>query len=540
MKLFFLIIPFTLIGLAATAQDSTGKKVKITSSFKPVLKEAAKINFDASPAANDTSRPRLQYSIPVQNLNLAFQPGTLRPLALAVDTGGTWTNESYVKLGYGNFKTPFVKLGLSVGDGKSSGLNFYAQHVSSKGSIKYQDYSNTNGELNAFFKAGNIEWNARLGGRLDKYKKYGYLPKTLSFPDDSINVNLHTYRARIAFRNVNRTDLGISYAPELKVDAFSDGLSNSETTTFINLPLQKTLGNNFEVEVAAMASLSRYNRDKKDGISNNWFAVAPSVLYKTANINIQAGIRPASDNGNAHLFPNLIAEVASSDKRFSFQAGWVGYLRNAGFQYQATINPWIWAPSTVYNSSIEERFGGIKGSVGDHFSYSAKASFNTIKNQPLFTNDTVAGGKSFVVINEPRLNVINLGGELGYTVGERFSLISNFGINQYSPKVAAKAWGLLPVEWKTTLRLQVLRDLYLNSELYAFDGPNYQTKGGGRGKLGNAFDLSAGLEFKVYKNIKIWGQFNNITNSQYQRWNQYPVYGFNVLGGVVFSFAQKK
>lgn len=540
MKFSLITATFFLIGLAASAQDTTGKKVKITSSFKPVLKEAAKVNFTASPALNDTTRPRLQYTIPNQNLNLAFQPGNLRPLALAVDTGGNWTNESYVKAGFGNFNTPFVKLGLSVGDGKAAGLNFYGQHVSSKGSIKYQDYSNTNAELNAFFKSGNIEWNARLGGGLDKYNKYGYLPKTLTFPEDSINVKLHTYKARIAFRNVNRTDLGISYAPELKVDAFSDGLSNSETTTYINLPLQKTLGNAFEVDVAATASLSTYKPDKKSNVSNNWFAVSPSILYKTANINLQIGIRPAWESGKAHLFPNLIGEVASTDKRFSFQAGWVGYVRNAGFQYQAKINPWIWAPATVYNSSVSERFAGIKGSAGDHFSFSAKAAFNTITNQPLFTNDTVAGGKSFMVINEPRVNVLNLGGELGYTVGERFSLISNFQFNQYSPKYADKAWGLLPVEWRTTLRLQVLKDLYVNSELYAFDGPSYLTKGPGKGKLGGALDLSAGLEFKVYKNLKVWGQFNNLTSSEYQRWNQYPVYGFNFLAGVVFSFAQNK
>lgn len=540
MKIFLLTTGLAFIGAIASAQDSTGKKVKITSSFKPVLKEAAKINFNASPAVSDTSRPRLQYNVPNQNLNLAFQPGTLRPLALAVDTGGNWTNESYVKAGYGNFNTPFVQLGLSAGDGKNAGVNFYGQHVSSKGAIKYQDYSNTNAELNGFLKTGNTEWSLRLGGRLDKYNKYGYQPKTLTFPNDSINVNYHTYRGRIAFRNVARTDLGISYAPELSVDAFSDNLNNREKNLYFNLPIQKNLGNAFEVNVAVAGSVSRYTPVKKADVSNNWFAVSPSVLYKTANINIQAGLRPAWDKTASHLFPNLLAEVTASNKRFSFQAGWVGYLRNAGFQYQAGINPWIWAPQTVYNSSVEERFAGIKGSAGDHFSYSLKAAFNTIKNQPLFTNDTIAGGKSFMVINEPRMNVVNLGGEIGYTVGERFSVISNFNLNKYSTKVADKAWGLLPVEWKTTLRLQVLKDLYVNSQLYAFDGPYYQLKGGKNGKLGNAFDLSAGLEFKVYKNFKVWGQFNNIANSQYQRWNQYPVYGFNFLGGIVFSFAQSK
>jgi len=529
-----------LIGIAASAQDTSGKKIKITSSFKPVLKEAAKINFNASPAIVDTSRPRLQYAIPNQNLNFAFQPGTLRPLALAVDTGANWTNESYVKAGFGNFSTPFVQLGLSVGDGKAAGINLYGRHVSSKGKLDYQDYSNTNAELNAFFKSGNIEWSARLGGLQEKYNKYGYMPKTLRFPEDSLDVKLQTWRGRIAFRNINRTDLGISYSPEMKVDIFNDQLSNSESNTYINVPIQKMVDKKFGVDLALTGNFSIYKPEDKPKVNNNWFAISPSLLYKTANLNIQAGLRPAWDNSSFKLFPNIIAEVASSDQRFSFQAGWTGYMRNSGFQYQTRINPWIWAPVSVFNSRVEERFAGFKGSAGDHFSYSAKIAFNKINNQPLFTNDTINGGKSFMVINEPEMKVLNFGGELGYTVGERFSLISNLQFNQYNPKFAEKAWGLLPLEWKTTMRLQVLKDLYVNGDLYAFDGPRYLLKAGKDGNIGSSMDLSAGLEFKVYKNIKVWGQFNNLLNKEYQRWNQYPVYGFNFLAGVVFSFAQKQ
>ena len=88
------------------------------------------------------------------------------------------------------------------------------------------------------------------------------------------------------------------------------------------------------------------------------------------------------------------------------------------------------------------------------------------------------------------------------------------------------------------MRVQVLKDLYVNSTLYAFDGPLTLTKTGKK-NLPAAMDLSAGMEFKVVKNVKLWAQFNNIFNKEYQRWNQYPVYGFNFLGGVVFSFAQK-
>jgi hypothetical protein len=326
----------------------------------------------------------------------------------------------------------------------------------------------------------------------------------------------------------------------LRIDAFSDHLGNSESNTYLNLPVQKSLGKSFAVDLALTASLSRYKPEAKTEVNNNFLSISPSILYRSANINLQAGVRPSWDRGKSKLFPNVTAEIASSDKRFSIQAGWVGYLRNAGFQYMANINPWIWAPTTVFNSSIDERYAGFKGSAGDHLSYSAKIGYNKITNQPLFTNDTSMDGKSFVVINEPELKVFNFGGELGYTIGETFSLISNIQFNSYKTKVAEKAWGLLPIEFRTALRLQVLKDLYFTTDLYTFNGPQYLKNDGGRGNLPSAMDLNAGLEFKVVQNIKLWAQFNNMLNKEYQRWNQYPVYGFNFLGGVVFSFAQSR
>ena len=301
--------------------------------------------------------------------------------------------------------------------------------------------------------------------------------------------------------------------------------------------MKKTIGTTFEADVAIEANLARYKPENKAQVKNTFVVLSPSLLYKTANAYISAGIKPSWDNGLFNVLPNVTAEVGSNDNRISIQAGWIGYYRNSGYRYAANINPWIWAPLAIYNSRIDERYAGIKGSVGDHFSYGAKVAYNKITNQPLFVNDT-ATGKSFRLLNEPEMKVANFSGELGYTVGEQFSVISNLTFNNYNTDFYEKAWGLLPLEWNTTMRVQVMKDLYVNANLYAFDGPWSFSKGGKK-NLGGAMDLSAGLEFKVANNIKIWGQFNNILNKEYQRWNQYPVYGFNILGGVVFSFAQK-
>jgi hypothetical protein len=272
------------------------------------------------------------------------------------------------------------------------------------------------------------------------------------------------------------------------------------------------------------------------------YFISPSVIYKSTQLNLQAGIRPSWDNKSFTMFPNILADIGTEDKRFTFQVGWTGYLRKTSYQYLASQNPWLWMPSSLLNTKVEERFAGFKGSVGDHFSYSAKVAFNKLTNQPLFINDTSAAGdgKSFRVVNEARINVLNLGGELGYNVEEKFSVITSLSFNQYTGlKTNKKAWGMLPLELNTALRLQVIKDLWLKGDLFAWSGSQYLKKDGGNAKLNGAFDLNAGLEFKITKNINLWTQFNNIFNQAYQRWNQYPVYGFNFVGGIVFSFDQK-
>ncbi len=545
IKILFLALSFFAVGSVFAQKDTTGKgSIDITSTFKPVLRQAAKINFQASPPPADTTKAKLNYDMPNQNLLFAYQPGSLKPLALNIDTAGVFDNSSYIKAGFGSLRTPFVQAGISFGDGKTAGLNIYAKHVGSDGKRDFQKFAKTDVRLSGFFKTGNHEWDASIGMNQHRTYKYGYEPQTLSFPNDSIKQNFQTIAARIAMHNIDKTEFGLTYWPEVKIDIFSDHLKNSESNTVLNLPLEKTIGSAKEwaVNLGITFDLTRLTPKNKGVVNNTMYFISPSVLYKTAKVNAQAGLRPSWDNGTFKLFPNILADINTYDKRFTFQIGWTGYVRKTTYQYLASQNPWLWLPATFRNTWVEERFAGFKGSITDHFSYAAKVGFNKLTNQPLFVNDTTAGfgGKSFRVVNESRINVVNLGGELGYSIHEKFSLITGLTFNQYTGlKDNAKAWGLIPLELKTAMRLQIIKDLWLKGDLFMWSGPSYMKKDGSAGRLGGATDLNAGLEFRITRNINLWTQFNNIFNKSYQRWNQYPVYGFNFTGGVVFSFDQK-
>jgi hypothetical protein len=186
---------------------------------------------------------------------------------------------------------------------------------------------------------------------------------------------------------------------------------------------------------------------------------------------------------------------------------------------------------------VQEGYVGFKGSVGDHLSYSAKVGYQQHKNIPLFVNDA-GDGKSFVILYEDKLNMIQTHAEAEYRVGEKFSAKGVFNWNIFTIEEYDRPWGLIPIELSTTLRWQLLRDLFIRADLWTWDGARYRIKNGDTRKGEGAFDLNAGAEFRITKNFNVWLQMNNILNNRYERWNQYESFGFNILGGIVYSFNQ--
>ncbi len=543
-----ILLGFGLLSLGISySQDTTKKKgtVDITSAFRPVLKESAKINFNASPAVNDTTKPRLNYDIPNQNLVLGYAPGSLRPLALDIDSGGFWDLTSYIKAGFGSLKTPFVQAGFSFGDGRTAGLNIYAKHVSSSGKILYQDYRNTNVDLKGFFQTSkSLEWNAQLGMRQDRYYKYGLDPTVLSIPPkDSLEQSFQTWRGGVGFHNINRLQYGISYAPEILINVFNDERKNSESNTYVNLPLQKAVGKTFSVNLGATFDLTRYKPDNKSALDNTFWYISPSIVFKTPKVNAQAGIRPSWDNKTFKMFPNMLIEASTEDQRFTFQAGWSGFVRRTSYLYLASINPYIDAPADLKNTWVVERYAGFKGSLGNHFIYNAKLAYNKYKNQPLFVNDNSTLNiydNTFRVIYEPEMKAVHFGGEIGYTEQEKFSVLASIKLNKYFDiQENDKAYGLVPFEMKGTARVQVIKDLWLKSDVFLWDGAQYKTPAGNSAQLDGSFDVNAGLEFRITKNLNLWTQFNNILNREYEPWKLYRSYGFNFLAGIIFAFDQK-
>lgn len=534
---------FTLCAYTGIAQDSSKRRtIDITSTFKPVLREASKLNFQASPIIADTTAPRLNYNIPAENLLFAYQPAELKPVALESDSLTDWGYSNFIKVGVGNVHFPYVKAGFSFGDGQNSFFNIFADHYTSKGDLAFQKNSLSKvGAALTYKTPKSLEWTAGLGFSSDDYYLYGFRPDTLTYNKDQLRQRFQTIEGKVSLRNIIPTDFGLSYNPSARISVFTDNHSpgGSEANTVVNLPVQKNFGKTTAFILGLTADLTNYRNkaNVKTTENNNIYMITPTVLLKTPNLFLQAGIIPSWDRGTFHMLPNAMADITTNDQRFTLQLGWIGYYNKGSYQRFASINPWLASPDSLLNTRVQEGYVGFKGSLADHFSYSAKVGYQQHKNIPLFVNDAM-DGKTFEILYEDKLNIFQSHAEVEYRVGEKFSAKGIFNWNLFKIEEYDKAWGMIPIELSTSLRWQLLKDLFLRTEIWMWDGARYRGKNGDSFKGEGAFDLNAGAEFRINKNFNVWLQMNNIMNNRYERWNQYEVFGFNILGGIVYSFNQ--
>jgi len=538
-----LSVAMCLLSMTLFAQRDTARKpaIDITSSYKPVLRNAVKINFSGSQLVTDTARPKLSYNIPSQNLFYSYQPVSLKPLELAQDTNLYLGNRNFLKAGFGSYSTPFAAAGISIGDGKTSLINIYGNYIASKGEIENQDYSQLNIKATGSFFTDKNEVYGSATLRNDDYYLYGYDHALFDFKKQDIRQQLQDVTLFTGIRNTVSTAYRINYNPNVQVNFFTNRNKASETNVLINIPVEMKMGDAFNMKVDLKAEFTNYTTSGyiPDNIAfnNNLIQFSPSLRYSKPLLSINAGLIPAWNNGEYKVLPNIYFEAQLQEKTFMIQGGWIGRFIKNNYRNLTNINPYLDPVLSQANTKETEFYGGIKASLANHFNINAKASFISYRDMPLFINDTASDSKSFIISNEPSMNNLRIHGDVSYINQDNFTLNAGFTLNGYTGlKVNNKAWNTLPLEVTGSVRWWAFKKFILKSDLYVFGGGNALVKDNDISSFEGGFDLSAGAEYKINKQFSAWLDVNNILNNKYERWHNYPVYGINLLGGILIRF----
>ncbi|MEP7143534.1 MAG: hypothetical protein ABI707_11720 [Ferruginibacter sp.] len=543
-KSIIAIVLFCGTGFSAFAQRDTTKKqtIDITSTYKPVLRNAVKVNFSATNLPADTTKTVGPYAIPPQNLFYTYQPVSLKPLALAQDTALDTGIRNFLKLGFGNYSTPFAAAGFSFGDGKTALLNLYADYISSKGSIKNQDYSRLNIKGSGSYFTNRNEVYGSVGISQQDYYLYGYDHLLHNYGKSDVLQRFQDVSLKGGIRNKDKNETGINYNPNVEISIFSNQDKLTESSLVVETPVEKTFGEVFSVKVAAKADITTYtskNLSANVKFNNNIFQLSPELIYATESITVHGGVSPAWDNGKLSVLPNIYGEFQIKDKPFLVQAGLVGRFIKNTYRNLSAINPYLDTLSFQQNTKETELYGGIKTSVGKHFNFTAKAGLISYRNLPFYINDTARGSdnKAFVVSNESKLTDLRIHADMSFVSQDKFTITGGITLNGYTGmRDNDKAWGTIPLEITASMRWWAFKQVMLKSDFKAFTGGPYLLADNVHKTLSGAADLSAGLEFAINKNFSAWLDVNNIFNNKYERWHNYQVYGLNVLGGVIYKF----
>lgn len=554
---FFLLIGASSIALAQTdTLPATG--VTIVSSFRPTLKQAPKIHFSAAALTVDTTRPVLPYVVPHRQLTLDNSVRSVQPQAYAIDTTQPFSNRSFIKLGYGNLRSPYVRGGINIGNGLSNGLSITGRYFSltqrpEKSDMRFYRLTELKADGYTQLKRTPLQLSSAIGFKGEIVNNnffYDTSRAPLSFPKDTIRQQFSLLSALLHLRSTAPMASGISISPLVRFYRFFDQRNNTETTVQLQAPLQKQIGENWMVQTSFSLGAIRYAHLKSLAptgmpdtiISNTLVSITPSIRYQQNSFQLQAGVSPSWSNDRFAVLPQLALSHRLPSNKASLLLGWNGSWVQNSYRELSTLNPWIWAPSALRNSILTERYVGVKGQVNARLQYELRASYNSMTDQPLFLQDTNrAPSSGFLVVYEDKLDQIQFNANLHYQVGEHFRLSSRFVLNHFFKlQSQAAPWGLLPLEWETSLRVAITDELWLQSGLVLFrGGQSIDTyKEGTRAK--GAADLNAALSFRLSRSLQLWAQFNNLFDQPYQRWGRNPVFGFNCNGGIVFSFNEKK
>ncbi|WP_333866036.1 hypothetical protein [Sphingobacterium sp.] len=560
------------VGLNSFAQE-TGKKndpekpvtidsFDVVRDYKPILADAVKIRRSPDMTNKREYQPKLSYNN-ILDKKLDINTGLKQLNVQEIPFAQPFEHSSnYVKFGIGNYNSILGEAYLASEQFENTRFGLFAKHLSQKGNIDGQKFSTQDigifgrRVLDAVTVKGTIGYN-RYGTNFygQTFDQSGTTllnatPDKQTFTDIYLNGELSS--------NVDpKNEQALSYSAKVDGYLFKDAYKAKENSIALSGYLNKRLS---AFNVGANLSVTMNNAKDSAEVKNHLAVINPYIRFKGDNYNVTLGANLTSEFGDStrfNIFPSVEADFALAPEYISLFAGINGGVKQASFRSFAKENPYL-APNVRMINSIEKMnvYAGLKGNAGATFGYKVKVFYKQIEGLPLFKNSTYGDSQNgyvpwaFDVVYDGVINKakhMGLEGEINVRLSQLVNLGGKVFIDDYKLSDEEEAWGLPKFRMQANARFNISDKLFIDAELstqgntyaYIYD---YNTDGsriansGHKATIASFADLNAGAEYRIKKQFGIFVKANNIFGKEYERYMYYPRLGFNVIGGLNYSF----
>jgi hypothetical protein len=548
--------------------------VNVVKPYSPTISDAYKVK--ETPSLDDSgnqAKETIKYSILSVPVASTFTPS--KGKAAGVDKSKQERLFSnYATLGVGNYGTLNAELFATQDLGNNDYVAGMFRHHSSQGGIKDVDLNDEfyDTALNVGYGQNNrdMSWNIDLGYQNQIYNWYGLpvdfgstlLPEEHFVLVDKINPN-HSYNTISLGGNIDFTE-GIFSKVATRFTHFSDSFSSSENRFYLKPTfkvdvMDQSINTNVIIDHVSGSFENNYFKTNTEPLKYSLtnFGIEPSFVVNENDwtLELGAGLYYGLDSENSgnkfYIYPKVNASYKLVGDLMIFYTGVNGSLNQNSYADFVTENPFLSPTLDMRPTSNQYTvFAGLKGKLANNVNYNLTGSYLNEKNKALFksndytediTNENYAYGNSFGVVYED-IRTFRFYGELKADFSENVTFGINGTFNSYKTDGELEAWNLPTMKLSSSLDVNITKQWYAGLNVfYVGERKDMQSNLDLATEptvisLKSYFDANAHLGYKFSERLTFFLKLNNIGNQAYEKWLNYPVQGFQVLGGANYKF----
>lgn len=575
-----LTVSATFGSLNTMAQKDTIKlrqEVEVTKAYQPTISEAEKINDIPKIKAEPVEAPTFDYSIFSKPIFSTFDPSPVAAAKMVGEPKPTM-KMGLLKLGLGNYLTPYGELFFNSQPDKNSNFGMHFKHLSSYGKIKLlnddkvkapesENVAEIFGEK--FFRRSTLSGSLSFDRKAFTY--YGYTGDLLT--DEAKDAMIRHYQdkqyfakgtADISLKSGKLPATDFNYDFGLNYKHFRSKTGQSENQLLLSGDVHKKFG---KTTGLLNASLTYYTADS---LINNFsgsfgpkqqilIMANPSLMWKTDVARLQVGLNSTivfdDDADAAMLFwPKVKAEWSPVPQILTLFAGVDGHLQHNTYSNIAAENPYVDPFHDVLNANYKYIVsGGLKGKISSKTNYLTEASYSKVNDQHFYIlygrdvlNLSPIGARSLNNTFDwlyDDLKVLKLSAEVMHSVSENFSLRLLGNYYSYELETIEKAWQMPNFDvtfsgiYKPTEQLKFTTDIFVVGKRTALvSEPSFSSAPSKTVEMDPIIDLNVGGEYQFSEKLNFFAKLNNFGFQRYEQWLGYTNKSLNWMAGISYSF----
>jgi hypothetical protein len=553
--------------------------INVVTSYTPTISDAFKIKKNPKIQLGAKSKKKqLKYQIFSAPVASTFIPksGVAKGINMGVKER---LYKNYLATGFGNNTTPFIELFLHHATRFENNFGVYANYLSSENSIDETPLNSNFSNLNfgAFYKQEESNFTWKIGANFEKntYNWYGlpsaifFTPTTITSISEEQSYTSFDVEGELIFEDfyMNSSEINLSF--------FSDGLSSQELRFTMNPQFQiplKIVGSEFN-DLVLDTSIDYVNGEFGQSYSSttklehSFFTagVLPkyNFEYRDFTFNLGAKIYFTSDLehkiSQLYIYPDVNLHYPLVANYVNLYIGANGDLKTNTYENFASKNPYLSPTQYITQTNMKYNFfGGFNGKLSSDVSYDLKASYSDEEDKALFIrNNSKSDGSTNMANSTPLkgyeygnsfsyiyddVRTLSIYGEFTVDVNRNFVVGANGAFNSYTMKRQLRPWNLPQITGEVFAKYK-RNKWYASSNIFFVSGKKdikysgvYPSTPSKIVTLKPFVDLNLNGGYHFNDKFTAFVKMNNVLNSDYQRFSNFTVQGFQILGGVSYKF----